>query len=124
MSILLHPLWPEIRHFVRVEIYAPDGGYEKPRFRLEFKKDVPGDMAQRWTAITVPCVHCDEPVHPIRARRPGGRTVPRGHLYIAPACSLDVRKGCSRGNAVHHEYLKIRADIESIPAPTPEALLL
>lgn len=116
MSIRYHPLWSEIRTFVCVQIVRPDGGAINPRFRLEFKAGVTGDMKARWTTITVPCVNCGEPVHPIRARLPGGRAGPLGNLYLAPACTLKANVGCSRGKAVHKEYLKIREDIENIPA--------
>lgn len=112
MSIRAHSLWPEIRREVKVELYAPDGGHKNPRFRLEFNKGIPWATKRRWMAITVACIECGREIHPVRARRNCGEVERTGCLYIAAACPLDVRLGCSRGSAVHEEYLAIRRDCE------------
>lgn len=112
MSILNHQLWPEIAKHVKIEKYAPDGGYKNPRFRLEFKKDATDEQKKKWLAITVPCVACGEPIHPIRKRKPASRGSGVGHLYIAPCCPLSVNIACSRGEKAHLEYLAIRAEVE------------
>lgn len=114
MSIRNHKLWPEIAKCIKIEIYAPDGGYKKPRFRIEFNKDVTPSQKELWTKLEVPCVACGKSVHPIRERKPGGRKTGRGHLYFAPCCPLDVNLGCSRGNAAHSEYLAIRQQVEAL----------
>lgn len=114
MSLIKHPMWPQIAPFVKIEIYAPDGGHANPRFRLEFVKEITQQQKKEWVAITVPCVKCGNSIHPIRERKPGERAPEIGHIYIAPCCPLNVSVGCSRGNSAHLEYLAIRSAVESI----------
>lgn len=111
MSIRTLPQWPEIRPFVRIQIYAPDGGYKNPRFRLEIDRSATPSQRLAWLNLQAPCVRCGRAINPIRERQPGARTT-IGALYIAPCCPLSVNVGCSRGNAAHDEYLAIRREVE------------
>ena len=107
MSILLHPDWPTLRPFLRVEQYARDSGRRGARVRLEVDRPEDGRILRRLLGIVMACVACGRPVHPIRER--GGRA----GLYFAPTCSLDVRFGCARGGKASREYLDVRAAVEA-----------
>ncbi len=117
MSIRNNAEWPEIAKHIKIEIYAPDGGYKNPRFRLEFNNLVTQQQKLDWIQIMVPCVSCGQSIHPIRERKPSKPTergANAGHIYLAPCCPLNVNVGCSRGNAAHNEYLMIRKDVEQL----------
>lgn len=109
MSIRFHPKYLEILPFIKIEIYAPDGGHKNPRFRLEFKETT-SQQRKEWVALTCPCVNCGSQIHPIRERRSGRG----GHIYLAPCCPLNQNTGCSRGGKAHAEYLAIRKDVEAL----------
>lgn len=116
--LLSHPLWPQIATHVVVQLYTRDGGFQKPRFRLEFDKEVSQEQQRVWTQIQVPCVACGTLIHPVRERVASkrGKT---GHLYLAPSCPLEERMGCSRGLEVHQAYLEIRQSVERLKANLP-----
>lgn len=105
MSVLEQPWWPELRPLMRVQVYGRDGGPLKPRFRLEVM--LPTHAAERWLAVTMPCVACGRPIQPIRQR------VRWETAYFAPTCALLRRLPCSRGSAARDEYLAVRAAIEA-----------
>ena len=112
MSIVEHPLWPEIRPYVRIERYDRDGGHGHPRYRIEV--DPPNaDRSAAWQVVMMRCVACGAPMHPIRERAPANnkRGNPR-HLFYAATCPLRIRMGCARSAAARDEYLRVRADVE------------
>ncbi len=115
MSLTAHPLWSEIAPFIRIEVYAKDGGHKKPRFRLEFSGGVTQAQKRKWIDITTPCAACGSTIHPVRERKPVCKAPNIGRIYIAPCCPLSVNAGCSRGNAAHDEYLAIRKTVENTP---------
>ena len=123
MSIVQHPMWPELAPYIRIEMYGRDGGPDTPRHRIEV---VPPDRdtSVRWQALEMPCVACHRLMHPIRARAPAKNT--RGwprHLYYAATCPLDVRKGCSKGKAAEEEYDRVKEAVGVRPS-RPKAPLL
>jgi hypothetical protein len=101
-SITHHPRWPLIAPLVLVE--PAEGG----RFRLELKS-VDNFVAESLLAMQVRCVRCANLIHPIRHRKaPNQRSERLGHgLYLAVACPLKERVGCSRGRLARNEYLRI-----------------
>ena len=57
-------------------------------------------ILSHWTA---PCVHCGELMHPLRFR--GVHSDPRTALagpYLAVACPISVKMGCTRGKAARN----------------------
>lgn len=107
MSITATKIWPKLKKYVRIEKYKPDGGYAKPRIRIEINA-LPAGL-KTWALITeMPCVACGAKINPIRSRRIGGRPHASGHLYYAPTCPLSKNVGCSRGAKAHEEYDHIR----------------
>lgn len=107
MSMTKHPLWPQIREYVRIEIYSRDG-IKHPRMRIEFKSGMPHRLRSRLLAATMPCVACGSRIHFARTRAAKTkRGTPHQHLYYAVTCPLDVNIGCSRGKAAAAEYSRV-----------------
>lgn len=109
-SILQSSLWPQVAAYFKIEVYGRDGGHKHPRVRIEVGH-LPSDLMHAALALQVRCVSCGAPVFPIRARAGKVQRVdhPTQHLYFAPCCPLDVRIGCSRGQAAKHEYVRLKA---------------
>jgi hypothetical protein len=102
-DILEHPFWPTLQPYLHIEQYDRDGGHADPRIRIEFK-EVPPDVRERALALEMRCVACGEVIHPVRRRKVG---LP-GSLYYAPSCPLEVRVGCSRGQAAAEVYRRFK----------------
>jgi len=113
VSIMKHPEWPVIRGYLRIEYYDRDGGHAHPRHRIEVRSSIPSQLREKFLKLTCDCVACAAPIHPIRNRIKGGRATHAGHLYLAVACPLDVKIGCSRGNAANAEYDRIVHEVET-----------
>jgi hypothetical protein len=112
MGLHEQELWPEIMPFLRVEVVHKDGGAKRPRIRIEVRP-LPDGLKARVLAMTMPCVACGLPIHPIRDRHGewarGGRSGnPAEKLYYACSCPLSVNVGCARGKAAREEYLRFR----------------
>lgn len=108
MSIVVQPLWQQVKSYFKIEVYARDGGHKKPRVRIEVLRMPPALEAQA-LGLTMPCVACGADIHPIRSRKPPGNK--RGaarHAYYAPCCPLSVNVGCSRGGAARDEYIRVK----------------
>lgn len=103
-SITHHVLWPDVAELLVVE--PAEGG----RVRLEIKR-VSG-LAMQWLLmLEVACAACGRTINPARVRKPpeNSRSKSVGHgLYLAVACPLEVRIGCSRGKRARDEYLRIQ----------------
>ncbi len=103
MSFINHPLWPELKPYLRVEKAAKDT--KKSRVRIEVLP-LPPELRKKALAAWSPCVACAAEMHPIRARKGPNKRKPRPpvHLYFAAACPLNEDFGCSRGAAARDEY--------------------
>lgn len=103
-----HQLYKKLEPFLKIEVYAPDGGHKHPRVRIEWKTIPPLLLAQA-LAATMPCVACGSSIAFVRQRKTSGRGS-TGRFYYAPTCPLTVSIGCSRGAAARDEYLAVRAE--------------
>ena len=88
-------------NYLRVETYARDGGHKHPRKRIEVVTPPDPGLASRFMAITMPCVYCGAPIHPVRARN-GWKT-----LFLAVTCPLDVTVSCARSNDARDAYIAL-----------------
>ena len=95
MSLVDHPLWPEVRLSARAECTARPGPW-----RLEVTRPSHPAVVSRWLAIQVPCAACHRLMHPIRRR-------PDGSLRIAVACAHTTNEGCSKGWKATQEVERI-----------------
>ena len=111
MSILAQPIWPDLRPYVRIEIYARDGGAANARHRIEIDAPADGILLRKFLATVMPCVKCQRRIHPIRLRA-GGQ-----HVYCAATCELSVSYACARSRAARDEYDAVRAAVEQAAAP-------
>lgn len=111
MSIMSHALWPQLQKYFRIDrVRKSDSA--KSRVRIEID-DLPPSLEVHALHMTMGCVECGRPIHPIRARKaPSKRSQARG-LYYAATCPLTVRIGCSRGAAAKDEYVLIRTFFNS-----------
>lgn len=105
MSITNTKLWPTLKPYFYTENCKDTTG-NTARVRIEVRA-MPAKLDKQARALTMPCVACGAPVHPIRQREKGGRTTP-GKMYYSPTCPLDVNVGCSRGSAARDEYDHMR----------------
>lgn len=106
--LLAHVLWPSLKPHVVVE-ECKDG-----RARLELNNSLSRTLLTDALRMCVCCVACGADIHPVRSRkRPGNkRSKVVGHgLYLAVACPLPKRIGCSRGKEARSEYTLIRAAV-------------
>jgi len=103
MSIVQHPLWPEVKPFMRLEKYDRDGGHQHPRYRIEVTAPTSGIVLRELLALEMGCVSCGRTIHPIRMRQ--GK---HGHLYYAATCELAVNYGCARSSAARREYQTVK----------------
>lgn len=115
-SLLQHPLWPRIRPFVRLQARKQDGGH-----RLEVATPSEAE-AVMWIALTVPCPHCRQMMHPIRDRTPAHRTTEPRHLYLAASCPAEQKPQCCRSGEAHREIDRLRADVAGWSAQQQPAL--
>ena len=116
MSILTHPLWPELRPYVHIGVYGRDGGPDNPRHRIDVRTPDSGVVLRRLLAITMPCVVCQRPIHPVRTRR-------KGPLYYAATCSLDVSYACARSAEARTEYDAVKRAMTAYHAEHRPGLL-
>lgn len=107
MTILAHPLWPQLAQYF-VAVRASRGDSAKQRVRIEVNAMPQGLYAVAIRA-TMPCVSCGRDIHPIRARKaPSKREDATSGAYYAAACPIAESVGCSRGAAASAEYSRIR----------------
>lgn len=99
-----HPLFPLLKPFVRIELYARDGGHKNPRFRINFNT-MPPELRQAASIMHVPCVACGKPINPVRVHARGS--------YFAGTCPLAVNIACSRSQAARVEYQRVREAVEA-----------
>jgi hypothetical protein len=104
-ALAKHRLWPKLKKFLKIEIYRRDGGYYRPRFRIEWLR-MPLPLRRRALLAKMGCVACGKSINFVRERRKSLRGTP-GHLYYAPCCPLLVNIGCSRGAAARDEYTAV-----------------
>jgi hypothetical protein len=102
-SIIFEPVWNRIKSYLHIVECAPDGGHENPRIRIEFL-DVPEMLARDLVMVTMRCVNCQRPIHPLRHRE--GDDWDR--IYYACTCLITVRMACSRGRAAELEYERFK----------------
>lgn len=110
MSITVHPLFERLAPYIKIEMYARDGGHQKPRRRIELNSQLMDkDLLQAALAVTVACCACGQAISPFRPRQKGSgeRAGPPRHVYVAVACDLATNLGCSRGTAARDEYIRI-----------------
>lgn len=110
-------VWPEVRPYIRIELYDRDGSARKPRHRIEVKA-MPWELEERALELTAPCVACGAKIHPFRERRgPVKRqslfAKPARNIYYAPTCPLYENIACSRGAQVRQEYLGVKRAVEA-----------
>ena len=111
MSLTLHPIWPELSEWIRLEVYDRDGGHEHPRHRIEL--DAPrDDVAKlgRFVSMEMACVHCGRTIHPVRQRKGGGL-----NLFIAVTCDLETTTACARSGDARDEYERIIEAVKGLP---------
>lgn len=104
-----HPLWKQLRKYIKIEKYAPDGGHARPRIRIEWYSDMPPELQHKAVVAHMPCVACGAAIHFIR-RRGKAKRGSAGHLYYACSCPLNVNIACSRGAAARDEYDAVRME--------------
>lgn len=114
MSVLEQSYWPQIRPYMRMEVYTRDGGRAHARVRFELDPPTTA-LGKAWAALTMPCVACYRTIQPFRARRGQFKRGSAKHMFYACTCSLDVNVGCSRGNEARDEYQRVRKDLEQRP---------
>lgn len=102
-SIIFEPVWETIERYLHVVECAADGGLTEPRIRIEFL-DLPERLSRSLVMITMPCVACQRPIHPLR-RRVGDDW---DRLYYGCTCLITVRMACSRGRAAELEYERFK----------------
>ena len=102
-SIIFEPVWAKVRPYLHVVEYDRDGGHENPRIRIDFL-NMPEKLAREVVMVTMRCVHCQRPIHPLR-RREGDDW---DRLFYAPTCLITVRVACSRGRAAELEYERFK----------------
>lgn len=115
MSITRHEIWPRLLPYLFVIPYDKDGGHEDPRIRIEFR-GLPLLLSADAQIVTMPCVHCDRPIFPLR-RREGDD---HDRLYYAVACPVGQRIACSRSSAAAAEYERFK---DGGGKPTPQLRL-
>lgn len=91
-SIIHEPIWAKLEPYLHLVEHGD-------QVRIDFL-DVPEHLAHQLVMITMPCVNCRRPNHPLR-RREGDEWT---RLFYAPTCPLRVRMGCSRSRAAWLEY--------------------
>ena len=104
-SLIHHPDWPELRHYVKIKHVHNDT--EHGRARIEVDASFPlrlRDMQMR-------CVYCGSWIHPVRRRKgESKRGWKIGAWYVAVTCELDVNISCSRSGEARDEYVRIVDD--------------
>ena len=102
VTILQHPLWPELLPYMLPQQKGDDG-----KTRLEVLA-MPDALTRMAVLLEVKCPACGLPMHPIRARAEAQRGEHLAqNLYYAAACSLRDDVACSRSAAAHDEYLRV-----------------
>ena len=97
VSIVHHPVWEKLAPYLHL---IEHGHPDDPQVRVEFL-DVPEIFAAKVAQeTTMPCVHCQRVISPLRRRI----TDPWSRLYYAPTCELSKRVACSRSRAAMLEY--------------------
>lgn len=105
VSLTLHPIWERLQPYLHIEVAPRDGGsLEDPRIRIGFS-DLPEAFGRELVEITLPCVSCLRPIHPLRRREGDGFD----RLYLAVCCPVGVRSKCSKTRAAMLEYQRYKA---------------
>lgn len=111
ISIVFEPVWERVKDYLHVVEYDKDGGHVDPRIRIEFLH-IPERLAREVVMVTMPCVACQRPIHPLRHR--DGDDWDR--LFYAPTCPITTRMSCSRGRAAELEYERFKGlEVEKAP---------
>jgi hypothetical protein len=104
VSLVFHPIWPRLEQYLKIEIAPRDGGtLEDPRVRVGFS-DLPEAFGRELVSVTIQCVSCLRPIHPLRRREGDGFD----RLYYACSCAVAVRPECSKSRAASLEYQRFK----------------
>jgi hypothetical protein len=104
VSLVFHPVWPRLVDYLTIEECPRDGGsVDDPRIRIGFD-NLPEPLGHELAFITMQCVHCLQPIHPLRRR--AGDLYTR--LYYACACPVAQRPACSKSRAAALEYQRFK----------------
>jgi hypothetical protein len=105
-DLFSHPLWRELRPYVREQSYDRDGGHAHPRHRYEVR-DLPPELHQQALAMEVACCACGKLTHPVRSRKGKGDH----SLFLSVSCLLAVNVGCARGSAARDAYKRLASEV-------------
>ena len=106
-SLVEHPLAPQLKPWLRT---SSRGSAKRTSWRIEIKK-MPDALLEQAQQIEIECQHCHfRKYAPFRQRvtiKADGERKYTKINYVAMACSPDVSKGCSKGDAATAEAEKI-----------------
>lgn len=104
MSLIDHPIWPELVPLLKAQRYDRDGGHAHPRYRIEVKLPPERALLAKVLALEIPCAKCRRLITPIRTRKGSGHFA---NWYLAVSCELRQRYSCARSRASAEEYVRI-----------------
>jgi|SRR5262245_561334 len=107
MSIVLHPIWPKLQPYVRIEADRISG------YTLAVVTPVDPILLRQFLNTFLPCAFCGMMMRPIR-RQPGHDNVSFGPLYLSASCGLD---SCNMSADVRDEVDAIRKAIAAWRRP-------
>jgi hypothetical protein len=111
VSIVFEPVWNRIKEYLHVVPYDKDGGHPDPRIRIEFL-DLPDKLGREVECVTMKCVACQRPIHPLRRREGDGYD----RLYYACCCPTAIHPACSRSRSAALEYERFKSlKVASMP---------
>lgn len=113
MSILDHPIWPELQPYIRIQVYGRDGGPDRPRHRIEVEQPTAGALRARLLGAEMACVSCGRTIRPIRQRHGD-----HGTWYYAATCELEQSYACARSAPARLEYTAIREAMRGVAPPS------
>jgi hypothetical protein len=93
------PIWQKLKQHC---LFSKSGnGRVAPR--LDFVK-LPEDLRTEALMLTLPCIACKQPIHPLRARKKSERSRIAGsevewRLFYAATCEYKANDGCGRTTA-------------------------
>jgi hypothetical protein len=117
---------PEFADLVpHILVQAYYDAHQHSRYRIELRDSTPFEVRLKALRLTMPCVACGRDIHPFRERQRAAKagSSQAQAVYIAAACSPEVRPGCSRGNAARDEYIRIREAVAAWRRGYGEALI-
>jgi hypothetical protein len=104
-SLINHPLWPQLRGYLRVQHVHNDT--EHGRARIEVTPGFPFHLRD----IEMRCVYCGAYIHPVRQRKGESKRGKKiGRWYLAVTCELEAKVACSRSGEARDEYIRIVDD--------------